>query len=203
MPSTLRAADSRRIHTWDSLVLFWVVLWIVLGAWTGYTLWKTADTGDTITGSADALSTVGEALQDLSALPLIPERPGEIGGEVTTTATEIAQRGQEIKGQLRQLGLLLGIAIVGIPVSPVLGLYLPLRMTRRREIKALRREIGERPDDAGLDRYLAHHARMSLSYAQVEDALAESDDGASEAELNRALADAELHRLGLRRPSPV
>ena len=50
-------------------------------------------------------------------------------------------RGQEVKSQMRLLGVLLGIALVGIPVTPIVGLYLPLRLRRSREIAGLQRAL--------------------------------------------------------------
>lgn len=201
MSATFRDVDSRTVRTWDGLVLFWVVLWLVLATWTGLTLWRTADTGDTISASGEALHSVGQTLRDISELPLIPDRPGEIGGEVVTTADQITVRGHEIKSQLHQLALLLGIAIAGISIAPVLGFYLPLRVRRHREVARLRAAIGRWPDDEGLDRYLAEQARRSLAYDEVVRLVTDPSGGHLEGGDVRRLADAELERLAVRRPS--
>jgi len=186
---------------WDGLVLFWVVLWVVIAGWTGLTLWQTADTGDTISTSGRALHSVGQSLRDLSELPLVPERPGVIGGQVVTSADQITERGQEIKSQLHQLALLLGIAIAGISIAPVIVFYLPLRVRRHRDVVRLRAEIGRWPDDEGLDRYLAEHARRSLSYDEIARLVADPADPHLDGGDVRRLADAELARLAVRRPS--
>lgn len=199
MQSTLRAAsDQRTVHTLDRLVVFWVALWIVLGAATGITLWRAADLGDTVASSGASLSTVGESLRDLSKLPLIPDRPAEIGKTVQESGAEISQRGTEVKSQLRLLGVLLGIAVVGIPVTPILGLYLPLRLRRRREVSRLQRTLAEHPDDPRLDQWLAERAKASLVYEDYERIVNDAEGDRSTA--IRSLADAELHRLGLPRP---
>ena len=200
MSATFREADSRTVRTWDGLVIFWVVLWVVLAGWTGLTLWRAADTGDTISNGGQALHAVGQSLRDLSALPLVPTRPGEIGGQVVTTADQITERGQEIKGQLHQLALLLGLTIAGVSIAPVIGFYLPLRLRRHRDVTRLRAEIGRRPDDEGLDRYLAELARRSLSYDEFAKLVADPSDPHLGSEDVRRLADAELARLAVRRP---
>ena len=116
MKSTIRVmSDEWSVRTLDRLVVFWVVLWIVLGAATGITLWRAADLGDTLTTSGNTLTAVGQSLRDLSELPLIPDRPGEVGANVQESAAQITVRGQEVKSQMRLLGVLLGIALVGIP----------------------------------------------------------------------------------------
>lgn len=189
MSSTVRlTTDPRSVRTLDGAVVFWCVLWCVLGVWTGVTLWQAADVGDTISTSGNTLATVGRGLEGLSDLPVIGERPAEVGAEVTGSANDIVARGGEVKGQLRLLGVFLGIALVGIPVTPVLGLYLPLRVRRAREIAGIRRQLADHHDDPGFDRWLADRARASLPYSDV----AGLDD--------RGLADAELARLGLSRP---
>lgn len=197
MPSLRVAADHQTVRLLDGVVLFWVVLWCVLGVWTGITLWQAADVGDTIRASGESLSAVGDGLQGLSDLPVVPERPGEIGQSVSEAAIDITARGTEVKGQLRLLGVFLGIAIVGIPVSPVFGLYVPLRVRRSREVAGIRRALREHGQDPGFDHYLADRARGWLSYAEVA-RLAPADASGSDAD--RRLADAELARLGVTRP---
>ncbi len=192
-------SDQRALRNLDRLVVFWVVLWVVLGVATGVTLWRASDLGDTVSSSGRTLGTVGSSLSDLSDIPLVPERPGEIGKEVQASAADITTRGEEVKRELRLLGVLLGISIVGIPVTPVVGLYLPLRLRRAREVKRLRRTLRDHDDDRGLDRWLAHRARAALYYDEVAQ-IAAAADGDPRRE-DRALADAELKRLGLRRPT--
>ncbi len=191
--------DRSTLQTWDGLVLLWVVLWAAFGVWTGVTIWQVADTGDTITNSGEALHSVGNGLESLGGVPVIGDRPAEIGREVGGAGQDIAVRGQQIKGQLHRLGLLLGIAVVGMPAAPVVGLYVPLRLSRRRDVVQLRRQLRDRPDDAGLDRYLADRARLTLPYAAVT-AIADGQPDESERARDRRLADAELDRLGIHRP---
>lgn len=195
--TTLRATDERTLRTWDGFVLFWVVLWVVVGAWAGVTIWHTADAGDTISSSGRSLVSVGSSLEDLADVPVIGTKPGEIGAEVAGNGQEIIARGQQVRSQLRRLGILLGMAIVGIPVTPVLGVYLPLRLAHRRERERIRREIGRRPDDACFDRYLADRAWANLSYDQIVEIQGRAEPGSGS---DRPLADAELTRLGLLRP---
>lgn len=188
--------DHKTVRLLDSAVLFWVVLWTVLGVWTGITLWQAADVGTTISASGRSLDAVGSSLQSLSEVPVIGERPGELGAEVSATAVDITARGTEVRGQLRLLGVFLGIAIVGIPVTPILGLYLPLRVRRGREVAGIRRQLRAHGDAPGFQRYLAGRARSWLTYDDVLRLEAEDqDDGSGE----RRLADAELSRLGIAR----
>jgi len=136
---TLRTADEATVRLIDSLVAFWLVFWLVIGAWSGYTIWQVSGLGDTVTTSGQALNSAGEALQAVGEVPVVGESTGELGDEVVGTAADIADRGQEIKAQLRQLSLLLGLSIALMPTTPVIWLYLP---ARRREVDRLRRPAG-------------------------------------------------------------
>ena len=187
------SADHRTLHLLDAGVIAWVVLWCVLGVWTGLTLWDAADVGETITTSGESIASVGQGLEDLSAVPVVGDRPAEIGKDVSTAAADITVRGGEVRGQLRQLAVLLGVSIIGIPVTPIAGVYLPLRVRRARDVRRIRAMLAERGDDPRLDQWLADRARASLPFHVLVQL--ETDD--------RPLADAELARLGLARPSPA
>ncbi|WP_168929363.1 hypothetical protein [Nocardioides sp. GY 10113] len=194
MRRTVGAADSRTVHTWDGLVLFWVALWVVVGAWTGVTLWQAADAGDTISRSGRATSAAGEGLASMADVPLVGDRPGEIGRQIAQSGTEITARGQEVKGQLRQLALLLGISITVIPIASVAALYLPPRLARHRTVVSLRRSLAESGMGPALEGYLAAHAMANLPVEVVLPLVtsARMDDDA-----RRRLARAELARLGI------
>lgn len=196
---TIQNADEATVRLLDGLVIFWLVLWLVVGAWSGFTIWQLSGLGDTITTSGNALKSTGEALQTVGQAPVVGEGPGELGDEVVTTAEDVAGRGQEIRTQLRVLSLLLGLSIMVMPTTPVLGLYLPLRLARRRDADELRTALAERGRDTMLDRYLAERALNVLPYAAVRAISADPWQDIASGRCG-ALADAELERLGLRRP---
>ena len=199
MRPSIRTTDEATVRLLDGLVVFWFVLWLVVGAWSGVTIWQLSNLGDTVTRSGLALGTTAEALQLLGEIPVVGDRPGELGDEVGTTAADIAARGQEIQSRLRQLSLTLGLSIIVMPTTPVLGLYLPLRLARRRELLEVRRALDRDGLDPTLERYLAERALGYLPYASVR--LVSDDPWRDIAEgRGRALARAELVRMGLRPP---
>jgi hypothetical protein len=198
MSLSLRVADASTIRLFDSAVLAWMVLWLAVGTWSGYTVWQLSELGDTVTSSGEAIGKAGEALSVVGDLPLVGESPGELGAEAEATGEEISVRGQEVKGQLRQLAVLLGLSITLIPVTPVVGLYVPLRLARRREVRALARALSRHPDDEALDRLLAERALTTLPYDVVGPLLG-TERHLLSAHGRRELADAELARLRLSR----
>lgn len=198
MDLDVRTADESTVRRLDGLVLLWLVLWLVVGGWAGYTIWHVSELGDTVTTSGRAIGSTGDALEALGGVPVVGDRTAELGSEVIAAGEDIAVRGQEVQSQLRQLAILLGLAIMLIPAAPVLGLYLPLRASRRRDVAAVRGLLSTSADVAVVDRYLAERAVRRLPFAAVQEV--DKDPWRALAEgRTRPLADAELQRLGLQR----
>ncbi len=200
MRLSVRDADESTVRLADGMVTFWLVLWLVVGAWSGYTVWQASATGDTITTSGRALGSAGKALQSVGQVPVVGATTGDLGDQIAATAVEITARGQTIKGDLRRLSILLGLSIALMPTTPVVGLYLPLRLARRRDLQELRSALHRHGDDVGLDRYLAERALDALPYTSIRSLSSDPWEDISTGRA-RALADAELARLGLQRPA--
>lgn len=196
MSEPVRTADVSTIRLLDGAVVAWIVLWLVVAVWSAFTIWELSELGDTVTTTGQSIGNAGSALKSLEDLPVVGERPGEVGSDALVAGAEIEARGQLVKSQLQQLAILLGMAICLIPTTPVVGLYVPLRLARRREVRSLREALRRHPDDAALERYLAERAIRAHSYAEVRtletDPWAAIDEGRT-----RILADAELARLGV------
>jgi len=98
---------------------------------------------------------------------------------------------------VRTASILLGLSIWLVPSLPLLAAYVPLRMARSRERRALRALVAAHPADPALDRLLAARALAHLPYSSLHTMGAPwADFGAGE---YRALADAELAREGVAR----
>lgn len=197
MDLDVRTADDSTLRRLDGLVLLWLVLWLVIGGWTGYTIWQVSEIGDTLTTSGRAISSTGDALESLGGVPVVGDRTAELGGEVVVAGEDIVGRGQEVESQLRQLAILLGIAIALLPAAPVLGLYLPQRNARRHEIAEVRRLLADSSDGAMRDRYLAERALRRLPLATLQRIDPDPWQALAEGR-TRPLADAELRRMGLK-----
>lgn len=199
MRLSIRTAGESTVRLFDALVVLWLVFWVVIGAWSGYTIWQVSDVGDTVSTSGGALDSAGRALESLGKIPVVGDGPAQLGHQVVTTAADVSTRGEEVKSQLRQLSLLLGLSIMLMPTTPLVGLYLPLRWGRRREVAELRRALSAYGGDLAFDRYLAERALQTLPYTRVHQLVGDPWQAISEGRI-RPLADAELHRLGLSRP---
>jgi len=191
--------DQSTVRVVDGLVAFWVLLWLVVAASTAVTIWQLSSLGNTLTQSGEAVGSAAEALRAIGDLPLVGEGPRELADEAAATADQVIADGTTVERRLRLLAVLLGLTVFFVPVTPLVGLWLPLRLRRAREARMIKRAL---VDDAGapLDRYLARRATTTLPYEAVRSAF-EDGDGRLTREQERALADAELARMGLRRPA--
>lgn len=197
--SWLRDADT--IRTWDGVVAFWVVFWLVVGVLAGLQVWNLGGLSTGLVDSGRALGTAGKALQDLSALPVIGDRTGELGRQVATSGSSIVAGGQEAATSTRVLAILVAITIAVGPLGPVLFAYLPARLAWRAEVAqvaALLRQPGQR------EAVLAQLARRCLTNLSITQVLRVTSDpeGDLAAGRHELLAAAELRRLGLRLSDP-
>jgi hypothetical protein len=192
----------RNPHTtrvFDGLFVFYVVFWVVIGAWVGVRAYQLADVADQAGRTAQVLDHAGSALESLRGLPFVGNAPANLGSEVRQQASEISAQAASTSRGTKQLGVLLGLTVALAPSLPVAALYVPLRSARRREVRAVRRAYEAAP--AGqvtpLDVLLAHRAAQHLA---ISDLAAVTDDpyGAIARGEYGPLVDAELRRLGLR-----
>ena len=201
MRTFLRTTDARALRVLDGFVAFWVVLWIVLGVLTGNEVQQLTSVSEAAQASARAADRAGEALQSLGDVPFVGDNSRELGDEVRAAAEEVRANAAETSVTLRRLGFLLGASIILIPLTPVFGMYLPNRLSRAREVQALRRRLRTQPMDGPLETYLARRALDWLPYNQLR-TLSEDPAGDLQDGRHGALARAELTRLGLVAGSP-
>jgi hypothetical protein len=184
----------------DVLLTLWVALWIAIGVLAGNELRELRTLSDTVAGAGTALDQTGRALETIGEVPLVGEGPAELGGRVRESAAEVRAAGRSSSESIRNLGLLLGLAIGVIPATPVLGFYLPLRLRRAREAGAVAERLAARGLDPGLEALLARRAIHTLPYHVLQAVSADPVEDLQAGRFDR-LAQAELRRLGLEAPA--
>jgi hypothetical protein len=106
--------------------------------------------------------------------------------------------GQTSNSAVQELSVLFAVAVAVIPSVPLLTLYLPLRVSRRREQRRLKRALRQR--EAGLEEFLARRAVQHLPFHVLAEGghnpWQELQSGSF-----RRLADLELLRVGVERPA--
>lgn len=192
----IRRTDAATLTMIDGLVIFWLVLWSVVGAWVGFSLWELSALGGTLVESGRTLDSVGQALQRAGDLPLIGAWPAELGDQVRATAAEIIARGEQSAAYGRQVSVLLAITVAVVPVLPVLVPYLPARVGRRRDVKAVARALQNPAQRRALEFYLAQRAVCLVPLRRLIPVTDDPWRDMAEGRL-QTLADAELARLGL------
>lgn len=196
MLSSVRGVAPASLRLLDAVALAWCTAWVVLGLWVGSEIWQLARLGDTLARSGSALDSSGRALQELRDIPIIGGTPGRIGDEVRRTAGEVVAQGREAQSGTQRLAALLGLTVAVLPLTPVL-LYLPLRLHARRDRSQVR-DLVSRLDERELDAHLARRALQEVPYPRLL-GVTPTPERDFAAGRHRALADAELTRLGLRR----
>lgn len=188
----------------DAFVTFWVVLWATVGFLTALQVWSLSTVRDAAFASARAADTAGRGLQEISRLPLVPDGPGELGEQVRSAARETRASASQIEEDLRQLALLLGVAVALVPSAPLLAGYLPDRLRRVRAARVVREELDTQGRSAALDAYLAHQLVTRLTLEELRAVSADPVGDVVRGD-HAPLADEHLRRLGLdpaRRPAP-
>jgi hypothetical protein len=107
---------------WSGAVAAWCALWLVVGIWTGYELWQLGELGGAVASSGRALGDAGSALEGLGDTPLVGDRTGELGAQITNSSADIVREAEAARGSLRQLAVLLGLTVTLVPSVPAVVL---------------------------------------------------------------------------------
>lgn len=202
MIAHLALLPSRRgIRGLDVAAVVTVIVFAALGAVAGVELARLSTLSASLLDAAAALDQVARTLDALGQVPVVGSSLDPLAEDVRRTATSTQASGVQTAAALRTLAIVIGVAIAVIPLPPLLGVYLPLRGARAREVRGLRRLLAAgRPVDEMLVAHLAHGAVARLPYAQLRRV-----SGDPWADLNagrhQRLAAAELRRLGVSPPS--
>ena len=187
---------SRRRHLLSGVVALWGLMWIAVGVATGLQIQKLTEVSDSLVQSGQALDTAGAALEAVARLPLIGDASADFGNEVRRTAENVQVAGVSSRDTVRTVSVLLGAAVVLIPIVPIIGLYVPLRMSLARERRVVAKALDQIDRHPHLEEFLAHRAVQHLSYDTLS-RVSTDPWGDLERGSFHALADAELARLRL------
>jgi len=183
----------------DVLVVLWVALWVAVGIGVAREVESLNELAETLELAAGAIEETGTVLETIADVPFVGGGVQELAERIEQTGVSARRSAAESRESVRSLSRLLGASVAVMPSLLLLGIYLPLRLLWRREAEAIRAALRRDPPDEQLDEYLARRATAALPYARLR---AVSDDPWRDLRERRfrALADAELARLGIRRP---
>lgn len=171
-----------------------------LGLVVAQNLFQLAELHRGLLEAASALDSTGRAIGLVADVPLVGEGARGLADDVARAAGDIRTDAFAARDAMRAVAVAVGTSIALIGLLPVALFYLPLRLARRRELRALRRMLS-RPADPLLVEHLARAAVRRVPFAQLRHV---SHHPFADLEQGRhaELARAELHRLGVA-PGPA
>lgn len=182
----------------NGAIAVWAAFWIGVAAYTAYEVAALRTLGHTVVQAGLATESTGHALAALAHVPLVGGRIATLAAQAIAAGASARASGASTATTVDQLAILLGIAIGLIPTVPLLALYLPLRLSWKRDLKAVRRAVAQWDGEPGLEAFLARRALAHLPFAELRKLGYDGTDGFAPA---GELAAAELRRLGLNRPT--
>lgn len=185
----------------DVLLAIWVALWVVLGIRVASEVRGLADLSETVIRSGVAVTESAEALESISDVPLVGGQLDEAIERAREAGESARASGRSSERSVQNLSVLLGLAIAIIPSLPIVGFYVPVRLSLVREAAAVRRALAAGEEEQ-LAELLAGRAAHTLPYRRLA---AASADPIGDLRTGRygPLAAAELERLGLADITPA
>ena len=123
-----------------------------------------AKLGGTVSQTGAAVNQVGGLIGDI---PLLPSDVSGASGSVQAAGASAEVNGTEGEDAANRLGIYLGLAIAILPSVPIIGLYLPIRITRVRERRVAQRALALHGHDPQFQEFLARRAIEKLEYEDI------------------------------------
>jgi hypothetical protein len=194
----------RSVFAIDLLVVLWTAAWLVLGIAVGTFVGRLGAVGDGLQNTGRAIGRAGDAIDQLSDVPLFGGGFATVADEIHGMGQETVQNGLSIEDDVDSLALLIGAGLALGPTLPILALWVPPRVSRERERHALRKSL--KRDDGVALAYLANRAVSTRLFRELQKATADPVADLA-ADRYEALAALELEHLSLgsirRRSAPA
>ena len=198
MPSAPAFLSARAMRRLNVALVIWAAFWIGIATYTAYEVAALRTLSHTVVKAGTATESTGHALAAIGHLPFVGGRIASLAAQAVAAGASARTSGASTATTIDQLAVLLGIAIGLIPTVPLLALYLPLRLSWRRDRNAVRHAIARWDGEPGLEAFLAHRALAHLPFHELRELGYDGSKGSAPA---ADLAAAELRHLGLDRPA--
>src|SRR4051794_21653119 len=189
-------AGARLVRVLDVAAVLWVILWIALALLVGREVRNLRDLSDTVVQAGVAVEQTGGLVRGVGNIPFLGDRVSKVADQVEAAGRSAQVSGRDSRDSKENPSGLGALAVGLIPTLPLLGLYLPLRLTWSRDARAVRAALRTRPADPLLTEFLARRAVANFPYERL---LSVSSRPFRDIEEGRfdALAALELERLGI------
>ena len=192
------SSSGRAIRLLDAGLVLWTAAWIVLAIAIGREVQNLTRLSDTVVTAGQAVQETGQALHSLEVVPFVGDRIAQLDQRIEAAGRSAVASGTDSRRSIGNLAVLLTVAIAVIPTVPIVTLYAPFRISRRRDVRAIRRAARQAGGDPAFEEFLARRAAQNLPYHRLREVSLNPWRDLEEGRY-QALADAELRRLGLRR----
>ena len=179
----------RFVHLVDALLVVWAAVWIVMGVAVYRQVRGLTTLSDTLDRSATAIDQTASALVPLEQLPFVGSRVGDVVEQIRTTARSAHGSAESSRGNAR-------FSVALAPTVPLVGLYVPFRVSRVKEVRAVRRALKRAVGDPDFEEFLARRAAEHLPFHRLREVSSNPWRDLEHGEY-RGLARAELARLGI------
>src|SRR6266581_3963041 len=176
------APAGRLIRVVDAALIVWTAAWLLIGVAVARDVRGLTQLSGTVVAGGQVLRVTGSELGQLASVPFVGDQLGAVSQQLDGVADQAIASGRDSARRVRSLSVLLGFAVALVPTVPLIALYVPLRVGRAREVRAVRRAVERLP----------YHRLRRVT----PDPWADLAQGHYQ-----RLAAAELERLGLSRAS--
>jgi len=199
MRGDTRLLTAHTVRWIDIGVIVWVVVWVALGVLMWHDVRAQTQLGGDVIKVGTAVKDTGQALGVVGGLPLVGGSIGDFAAKIENLGAEVAASGQDSRAGIERIAVVAGLGVGILPAAMILFLYLPVRLRWRRYVGAVADALPGSAGEPAFEQYLARRAADTLSWDRLR-ALSDDPWRAIASGDYRTLADAELARLGLRRP---
>ena len=160
--------NGRWLLAMDIAAVLWIAAWAFIGLRVSEEVAGLRELSITVESSGRAMQEIGAALSALD-LPFVGDRLERVATSVTDAGRRTVDSARASRESVRNLRVLLGLSIGVIPVSPLLLIYLPLRIVHHRERRAIRTLVVRARTDPELRELLDRRALEHMSYRRLRD----------------------------------
>lgn len=196
MPTVPAFLSARAMRLLNVALAIWAAFWLGIAAYTAYEMAALRSLSVTVVKAGSATESTGHALAALSSVPFVGGKLASLASQTIAAGASARASGASTGSTVDQLAVLLGIAIALIPTVPLIALYLPLRISWRRDRTTLQRAVSQWDGEPGLEMFLANRALAHLPFHELREI---GWDGTDSSAPTAELAAAELQRMGIDR----
>ena len=199
MRSDTQLLSARSVRWIDIGVIVWVVVWMGLGVLIWHDIRAQTQLSGDVIKVGTAVRDTGQALSVVGGLPLVGGSIGDFAAKIEKMGAEVEASGKDSRAGIERIAVIAGLGVGILPAAMILFLYLPVRVRWRRYVRAVADALPGSAGEGAFEQYLARRAADTLPWDRLREL---SDDPWRALAVGdySALADAELARLGLRRP---